>query len=232
MVSREENEKGIKRIKSWCPKCFMAFENGPSSQIVQIHMIRRNCDTYPCNKPNTDCVRRFRNVNAANRHIYCYSADQTYNWSDSLKLTADTVYEDFGFDNLHLGDSKDPNEYQDSDYSAVDNTKLESKYMHYSMHMDEGPPFQLPDNTNLTEIFTKASDILGQEFPKINLNKLKAAYKKMGYTSAHVFRLAKYNQGSWEFIYRDFAFVTPEAPGLTHVIKYLVSQKSTEVSNN
>lgn len=220
MVSREENEKGTEKIKAWCPKCFMAFENGPTSQIVQTHKIRNHCDTYPCNKPNSSCVRRFRSINASNRHVYCYSADQVSEWNPSLSIPPDsTVNEDFGFDKLAL------DEETNIDFLACDKVVTSGDYVHYPIQINEGPPFQLPDSANLTEIFNKVGDILGQEFPKTILNKIKVAYKKMGYTSAYVFRLARENQGSWEFLYRDFTTVCPEIVGTSHVLKYLLSQK-------
>lgn len=226
MVSREENEKGTEKIKSWCPKCFMAFENGPTSQLVQTHKLRKDCDTYPCNKPNSNCVRRFRSINASNRHVYCYSEEQIQKWNRSLQIPPESnLNEDFGFDKLAL------DEEAEIDFLAGDKVGTETDYVHYPINNNEGPPYQLPESANLTEIFNKVGDILGLEFPRPILKKIKLAYKKMGYTSAYVFRLARENQGSWEFLYRDFTTVCPEIVGTSHVLKYLLSQKKDVKSN-
>ena len=224
MVSREENEKATEKIKAWCPKCFMAFENGPSSQIVQNHIIRNHCATYICNKPNSNCVRKFRSINASNRHVYCYSADKTLEWNIDLMLPVEvTANEDFGFDKLAIDDGTGIN------FLAGDNVSHTNNYIHYPIQRNEGPPFLLPDSINLTEIFNRVGDILGQEFPNTTLNKFKAAFKRKGYTSACVFRLVRENQGSWEFLYRDFTTVGPEIEAISNIIKYLISQKGQGV---
>jgi hypothetical protein len=226
MVSREENEKGTEKMKAWCPKCYMAFENGPTSQIVQTHKLRKVCDTYACNKPNSNCVRRFRSINASNRHVYCYSDQQVREWNQSLQIPPDpTVNEDFGFNKLAL------DEETEIDFLAGDKSRTTEDYVHYPIQDNEGPPYQLPEYANLTQIFDKVGDILGPEFSKPTLKKIKIAYKKMGYTSAYVFRLARENQGSWEFLYRDFTTVCPEIVGTSHVLKYILSQKK-EVKRN
>mmetsp|Transcript_28009 Transcript_28009/g.27683 ORF Transcript_28009/g.27683 Transcript_28009/m.27683 type:complete len:87 (-) Transcript_28009:428-688(-) len=63
------------RMKAWCPRCYMTFEAGKSSLRVVKHTKLDNCNAIPCNKPFSNCVRRFSSINSANRHTYCFTQD-------------------------------------------------------------------------------------------------------------------------------------------------------------
>jgi len=232
----EEFGRSPCKIKAWCCKCFMTFENGPKSQMVLNHLSLPDCDSFPCNKPsrpgNPACVRRFRCTNSANRHTYCYSNDQVQTWAQSLRVESDaSVVDDFMLDSLVLTESPDAMLAINSDGGSegqVIRTPVKPEYKHYQPEEREetlAGDFAVPDDVTITELIEQVKGVLGKEHPKKALSKVRNAYKRLGYTSVGALRIARLNQGSWEFLYRDFADVCPEVVAISHIVKYLLCKR-------
>ena len=219
------------KIKAWCCKCFMTFENGPKSQMVLNHLSLPDCDSFPCNKPSrpgiSPCVRRFRCTNSANRHTYCYSNEQVQTWANTLRVENDTsLVDDLMLDTLVLTESPDALLAINSDGGSegqVMKTPPKPEYKHYKREEEASSgEYEISDDTTITELIEQVKSVLGKEHPKKALSKVRNAYKRLGFTSVGALRIARLNQGSWEFLYRDFADVCPEIAAISHIVKYLL----------
>lgn len=188
------------KVKAWCGKCYMTFENGHKSLIVQDHVKLRDCDVFPCNKPaKYRCIRRFRNTNSANRHVYCYTSEQVKDWDESLKVVS---LEELNMSALVISDTRACEELTTS----------------ASQHHDE-----IEDSTTLSELMERVKTVLGKEHSRKALARVKQTYKRSGFTSAQAFRIARHNEGSWDFLCRDFVKTCPEVTTTSHVLKHLLS---------
>jgi hypothetical protein len=218
-----EESKVPSKVKSWCSKCLMTFENGVKSQIVANHRSLYDCDRFPCNKPGSTCVRRFRNINSANRHTYCYSSEFVTTWSPKTQIPTET--EDLDLGSLAL---EDPNDFfADAKETSVssDCWKTDTPTKFFEADDNDSPPYKYADDTTLTDLMDVVAVYLGREFPRAALVRFKNGFKRFGFTSAQVFRIARENKGSWEFLYCDFTSLGPEVTGVAHVLKRVLCEK-------
>lgn len=218
-----EESKVPNKVKSWCPKCLMTFENGLKSQIVANHRSLYDCDRFPCNKPGSQCIRRFRNINSANRHTYCYNRELVSTWPSLMQIPRETEELDLG--SLALDDPSDY--FADSkDVSiASDFGKSGQSSKFFEIDAFDAPPFKYSDDTTLSDMLDVVANYLGREFPKAALVRFKNGFKRMGFTSAQVFRIARENKGSWDYLYNEFLSLGPEVHGVAHVLKRVLCEK-------
>lgn len=77
------NKRKSIKIRAYCDKCYQFFENGPFSKLCKSHL-EKKCDLVPCQKyqstPENKCIRKFPNINSANRHTHCISLNDIKNW--------------------------------------------------------------------------------------------------------------------------------------------------------
>ena len=90
-MKKEINNKKRKKIKirAYCNKCYQFFENGPYSKICQNHL-QKKCDLIECQKFNKDgdnsCIRKFTNINSANRHTHCLNKKDIELWDTNCQI--------------------------------------------------------------------------------------------------------------------------------------------------
>lgn len=199
------------KVKAWCGKCYMTFENGSKSQIVQGHVRLQDCDAYECNKlVKYRCIRRFRSTNSANRHVYCYSSEQVKDWDEGLKVPRPSI-EDVMMSNLVISEGQEADKSEEIRHCKAEKPEKA-----------EGARYEVEDGATLSEVMERVRTVLGKEHPRKALVRAKQAYKRSGYTSALAFRIARLNEGSWEFLFRDFEKTCPEVAGISHVLKHLL----------
>ena len=80
---KSNNKRKSIKIRAYCDKCYQFFENGPFSKLCKLHL-EKKCDLVPCQKyqstPENKCIRKFPNINSANRHTHCISLNDIKNW--------------------------------------------------------------------------------------------------------------------------------------------------------
>jgi len=196
------------KVKAWCGKCYMTFENGKRSQMVQEHVNLQDCDAYACDKPvKYRCIRRFRSTNSANRHMYCYSEEQVKDWEEGIKVSKPNI-EELMMGTLVLSDGHKGCEAREKRECQAEKT--------------EGSGYEIEDEATLSQVMERVKTVLGKEHPRKALARVKQAYKRSGFTSALAFRIARLNEGSWEFLSRDFVKTCPEVTGISQVLKHLL----------
>ena len=90
-MRKEINSKKRKKIKikAYCSKCYQFFENGPYSKICQNHL-QKECNLIECQKINEDgdnpCIRKFTNINSANRHTHCLTKKDIELWDTNCEI--------------------------------------------------------------------------------------------------------------------------------------------------
>jgi hypothetical protein len=201
-------------IKAFCPKCYMTFDAGKNSLRAASHSRLAQCDKILCRRKGSGCVRKFSSINSANRHTYCYTREQVDKWSDSLKISADL---NINFENLQISDIYDTEDI--GEFLAT------SEDLMFPEAVPEGPPYKYRNDLTISELFSVVQRKMGKEFPCQNLQDIKQCFISMGYTTAEVLRTAKRNQGSWEFIYRDFKHISTDIVGVSHILKKILSKK-------
>lgn len=85
---RTKKRKKIK-IKAYCSKCYKFFENGPFSKLCRTHL-EKNCNLVSCQKYNqaspNKCIRKFPNINSANRHTHCLTYKDIKIWDPRYEI--------------------------------------------------------------------------------------------------------------------------------------------------
>lgn len=196
------------KVKAWCGKCYMTFENGQKSQMVQEHVNLQGCDAYACDKTvKFRCIRRFRSTNSANRHMYCYSEEQVKDWDEALRVKKPKI-EELMMGTLVLSDGKD---CETGGRQGLGERKGKTQ-----------GEYEVEDEATLSQVMEKVKAVLGKEHPRKALARVKQAYKRSGFTSALAFRIARLNEGSWEFLSRDYVKTCPEVVGISQVLKHLL----------
>ena len=90
MRKENKNKKRKKiKIRSYCSKCYQFFENGPNSKICRNHL-KKSCNLIECQKykqngENT-CIRKFTNINSANRHTHCLTREDVEIWDPNCEI--------------------------------------------------------------------------------------------------------------------------------------------------
>ena len=90
MRKENKNKKRKKiKIRAYCGKCYQFFENGPYSKICRNHL-EKTCNLIECqkNKQNGEnlCIRKFTNINSANRHTHCLTKNEIENWDSNCEI--------------------------------------------------------------------------------------------------------------------------------------------------
>ena len=90
MRKENKNKKRKKiKIRAYCGKCYQFFENGPYSKICRNHL-EKTCNLIECqkNKQNGEnlCIRKFTNINSANRHTHCLSKNEIESWDSNCEI--------------------------------------------------------------------------------------------------------------------------------------------------
>ena len=117
-IEMKEDNKNRKRqkikIRSYCSKCYQFFENGPYSKMCKNHL-EKCCNLIECQKNNPDsetnpCIRKFSNINSANRHTHCLTQKDVDLWDPnceiqkclSKKKTAENPFNEINNKNIFL----------------------------------------------------------------------------------------------------------------------------------
>jgi hypothetical protein len=86
--NKNKKRKNIK-IRAYCNKCYQFFENGPYSKICRNHL-KKSCNLIECQKykQNGDntCIRKFTNINSANRHTHCLTKKEVEIWDPNCEI--------------------------------------------------------------------------------------------------------------------------------------------------
>ena len=86
--TKNKKRKTIK-IRAYCNKCYQFFENGPYSKICRNHL-QKNCNLIECQKYNKNgdnlCIRKFTNINSANRHTHCLTKKDIELWDTKCEI--------------------------------------------------------------------------------------------------------------------------------------------------
>ena len=90
MSSEIKNKKRKQiKIRAYCNKCYQFFENGPYSKICRNHL-EKECNLIECQKLNKNgdnpCIRKFTNINSANRHTHCLTKKDVENWDKKYEI--------------------------------------------------------------------------------------------------------------------------------------------------
>ena len=85
---KNKKRKKIK-IRAYCNKCYQFFENGPYSKICKNHLAKK-CNLIECQKYNKNgdnsCIRKFTNINSANRHTHCLTKEDIELWDTKCEI--------------------------------------------------------------------------------------------------------------------------------------------------
>ena len=90
MRKENKNKKREKiKIRAYCGKCYQFFENGPYSKICRNHL-EKECNLIECQKNRQNgenlCIRKFTNINSANRHTHCLTKNEIENWDSNCEI--------------------------------------------------------------------------------------------------------------------------------------------------
>ena len=90
MQKEGKNKKRKKiKIRAYCNKCYQFFENGPYTKICRNHL-EKDCNLIECQKfkQNGDnpCIRKFPNINSANRHTHCLTKKDIEVWDPKCEI--------------------------------------------------------------------------------------------------------------------------------------------------
>jgi len=90
-MKKEYKNKKRKQIKirAYCSKCYQFFENGPYSKICRNHL-QKSCNLIECQKLKKSgenaCIRKFTNINSANRHTHCLTQKDIEIWDPNCEI--------------------------------------------------------------------------------------------------------------------------------------------------
>ena len=77
------------KIRAYCNKCYQFFENSPYSKICKNHLSKK-CNLIGCQKynknGNNSCIRKFTNINSANRHNHCLTKEDIDLWDSNCEI--------------------------------------------------------------------------------------------------------------------------------------------------
>jgi hypothetical protein len=90
MRKENKNKKRKKiKIRAYCGKCYQFFENGPYSKICRNHL-EKSCNLIDCQKYKQNgenvCIRKFTNINSANRHTHCLTKEDIEIWDPNCEI--------------------------------------------------------------------------------------------------------------------------------------------------
>ena len=90
MRKENKNKKRKKiKIRAYCGKCYQFFENGPYSKICRNHL-EKSCNLIGCQKYKQNgenmCIRKFTNINSANRHTHCLTKEDIEIWDPNCEI--------------------------------------------------------------------------------------------------------------------------------------------------
>ena len=90
MQKEGKNKKRNKiKIRAYCNKCYQFFENGPYTKICRNHL-EKDCNLIKCQKfkqnGDSPCIRKFPNINSANRHTHCLTQKDIEIWDPKCEI--------------------------------------------------------------------------------------------------------------------------------------------------
>ena len=90
IIKENKNKKRKKiKVRAYCGKCYQFFENGPYSKICRNHL-EKTCNLIQCQKFGQDgkqlCIRKFTNINSANRHTHCLTKNEVEIWDPNWEI--------------------------------------------------------------------------------------------------------------------------------------------------
>ncbi len=130
MQKEGKNKKRKKiKIRAYCNKCYQFFENGPYTKICRNHL-EKNCNLIECQKfkQNVDnpCIRKFPNINSANRHTHCLTKKDIEIWDPKCEIQK-CLGKKKESDNKFSDIINDGNEYNDKNSNINKNEKKTNK---------------------------------------------------------------------------------------------------------
>lgn len=228
-----------KKIKAYCPECYQFFYNTPFSKNCISHS-KKKCNTLPCKKDNgNECIRKFSNINSANRHTYCLTKTD----ADKLDKNMD-IYYCLGKKRAHENSNSNEEMINKDDtyenvhqlIEQIDHVNFNDEPVNYGFNEE---PFKC--NFNFEDYQSKSSlenknnvsneDTIEHFFELVKKNtyikkavmkKLIQAFKKKGIHNVKILRLFKEKHNNWDFLINEFKDVTSEIEGVTLCIEYLL----------
>lgn len=168
----------------------MTFEAGKSSLRVVKHTQLENCNATPCNKPFSNCIRRFSSINSANRHTYCFTQGDVDKWDENNKISEEG-FPDLNFEKLSISDIDNMLALDSKEEDQAEN------YVHFTISdNNQSSPYKHPNSLNITELFDLVLRKMGKDYSQEILNRFKDAFEMLGYTNIGVLRTAKENRGN------------------------------------
>ena len=170
---KNKKRKNIK-IRAYCSKCYQFFENGPYSKICRNHL-EKKCNLIECQKYNKNgdnpCIRKFTNINSANRHTHCLTKEDIEMWDTKCEIhkclgkkkESDNKF----FDIINDLDNKNANK---NFFSDLNNNSYNNSCMNINnLFMDNNNSFF--DN-NSQNYFSNNNNVIGliEDIDKLHFN--------------------------------------------------------------
>ena len=171
MQKETKNKKRKKiKIRAYCNKCYQFFENGPYSKICRNHL-QKNCNLIECQKYNKNgdnlCIRKFTNINSANRHTHCLTKKDIELWDSKCEIQKclgkkkepDNKYLDF-FDNNNNNNIPNNNKNIFNDNNNMNNNKIifnDNNSLHNNSSLNMNINNLFLDNNNNNSFFDNNS---------------------------------------------------------------------------
>ena len=180
-MKKEINNKKRKKIKirAYCNKCYQFFENGPYSKICQNHL-QKKCDLIECQKFNKDgensCIRKFTNINSANRHTHCLNKKDIELWDTKCQIQKclgkkkehDNKFVEIINNNDNNNDDNDNNEKDDNKNFIIDINNINNNSIQNNSYINMNNLFI--DNNN--SFFDNNNNVMGliEDIDKLHFN--------------------------------------------------------------
>ena len=175
---KNKKRKNIK-IRAYCNKCYQFFENGPYSKICKNHL-QKNCTLIECQKYNKNgdnlCIRKFNNINSANRHTHCLTQKDIELWDPKYEIQKclgkkkekeldNKFLEIINNDNHNINEKNKENHF----FNDVNNSLNSNCYMN-NLFMDNNNSFF--DNNSQNYFSNNNNNVIGliEDIDKLHFN--------------------------------------------------------------
>jgi hypothetical protein len=148
---KNKKRKKIK-IRAYCNKCYQFFENGPYSKICKNHLAK-TCNLIECQKYNKNgdnsCIRKFTNINSANRHTHCLTKEDIELWDTECEIQKCLGKKKKESDNKFLDiinnvdNNSNEKNINKNIFSDINNNLQNNSYLNMNMHN-----FSIDNNNN------------------------------------------------------------------------------------
>ena len=139
---KNKKRKKIK-IRAYCNKCYQFFENGPYSKICKNHLAK-TCNLIECQKYNKNgdnsCIRKFTNINSANRHTHCLTKEDIELWDTECEIQKCLGKKKKESDNKFLDiinnvdNNSNEKNINKNIFSDINNNLQNNSYLNMNMH--------------------------------------------------------------------------------------------------